>query len=141
MIRSASTHQRKWERMPGSSQTCNKQTVFVLFFVKLFVHSAGLFRGSSVSVGHWREALAYSHFPHGSGQPLQGRMSAGGNQPPDRRHHFRREYGVFRAREKISRRLRTAQRTDVRDRFPHGGGAESKPAGHRKERYPRAAGA
>ena len=29
---------------------CNKQTFFVLFFVKLFVHFAGRFRGSFVPV-------------------------------------------------------------------------------------------
>ena len=29
---------------------CNKQTFFVLFFVKLFVHFAGQFRGSFVPV-------------------------------------------------------------------------------------------
>ena len=41
------------DKMPARNQgnyTCNKQTFFVLFFVKLFVHFARQFRGSFVPV-------------------------------------------------------------------------------------------
>ena len=50
-----------------------------------------------------RQAAAYSHFPHGGGKPLQGRVPAGGDQPPDCGHHLRRESGLFRTRPPIPR--------------------------------------
>ena len=37
-------------KAPDFARYCNKQTYFVLFFVKLIVHFAGRFRGSLVPV-------------------------------------------------------------------------------------------
>lgn len=37
-------------RVSDDIRQCNKQTFFVLFFVKLFVHFSGQFRGSFVPV-------------------------------------------------------------------------------------------
>ena len=65
-------------------------------------------RHQLMPVGYRRKASAYSDFPYGGGQPLQGRVPARGDKPPYCRHHFRRQHGLFRARQKIPGRYGSA---------------------------------
>ncbi len=80
-------------------------------------------RHQFLPVGHRRQAPAYPHFPHGGGQPLQGRVPAGGDQPPHRGRDLRREHGLLRARPPLPAGHRLRQGADLRHRLPHGGGA------------------
>ena len=43
------------------------------------------------------QTVAYPDLPHGGWQPMLRRVSARGDQPPDRGHHFRCEYVLFRS--------------------------------------------
>ena len=76
-----------------------------------------------LSVGHWREAASHSHLPHGSGQPLQRRVPAWGNQPPYCGHHLGCEHGLFGACPALFGRHRPAQGTHLCHRLPDGGSA------------------
>ena len=96
-------------------------------------------RHELLPVGHRRQAAAHPDLPHGGGQPLQGRMPAGGDEPPDRRHHLRRESGVFGARPPLSGGMRPAERADLRHGLADGGGAAVESGGDRGVGHPQAA--
>ena len=59
-------------------------------------------RYQQLPVRHCGKAPAYPDFSYGSGEPLQGRVPARGDKPPDCGYYFRCEPGVFRACQKIS---------------------------------------
>ena len=58
---------------------------------------------------------------------MQGRVSAGGDEPADRGHYLGREYGILGARPPVPCGLRAAEGADIRDGIPDGGGTAREP--------------
>lgn len=72
---------------------------------------------------HQCKTTAHPAVSHGGRQPLQGRVSARGDQSPYRGCDFRREYVLFRIRPEVSGGYGSAQGAYLPDRFSYGRGA------------------